>query len=71
MVKSEYNTTMSTKKRKRAGRLPKNPAEKFSAFVGIKMLAAEKAALAAEARRAGVTVSAYLMAPFRGARGRK
>jgi hypothetical protein len=56
---------MSTKKRKRAGRPPKNPAEKRSAFVGVKMTRAERAALAAEARRAGVTVSDVLMRPWR------
>jgi len=50
---------------KRMGRPPKRASEKYSKTVCMKVTKAEYAALKAEARKRGVTVSALLLGPWR------
>ena len=57
--------TKDRKKKKRMGRPPKPATKKYSEIVCIKMTKAERAMLAREAKKRGITVSALLMLQWR------
>lgn len=57
---------MKTMKHKaKMGRPPKPPAEKMSKLVGLKVTPGEYRRLRAAARKAGLSVAAYIMGPRR------
>lgn len=56
---------MKKKPKARMGRPPKDPEEKQSAFLGVKLTRHERALIQAEADRLGIAASALLMLPWR------
>ena len=53
------------KPKKKMGRPPKPPGEKYSEIVTVKMTKAERKRIKAEMKRAGLSLSAVLMRPWR------
>lgn len=51
--------------KKRMGRPPKPPSEKFSEMLNVKMTKAERKMLESEAKRLGISLAAVLMRPWR------
>jgi len=62
---------MAGMKKRRMGRPPKHPDEKYSEQVNVKMTKAERARLDAMAGRLGTSLSALLMRPWRTKNRRK
>jgi len=53
------------KTKKRMGRPPKPPGEKYSEIVTVKMTKAERRRIKAEMKRTGLSLSGVLMRPWR------
>ena len=51
--------------KKKMGRPPKPPGEKYSEIVTVKMTKAERKRIKAEMKRTGLSLSAVLMRPWR------
>ena len=64
-----YNISMRNNDATRMGRPPKPPAEKYSEQANVRMTRAERRRLASAARKAGLSLSALLMKPWRKGKG--
>ena len=61
----KYTVDMAAKPKKRMGRPPKPARLKMSKFIGVKVTPDEYRRLRIEARRAGLSIPALLMRPWR------
>lgn len=64
-----YTVSMLQSMKKKMGRPPKEPQDRHSKPVTLRMIPGEHKELLADAKRAGLSISAYVLACWRKVRG--